>query len=156
MIRTRETETREEIETYHDRIREAVVAGLSPEELKAHHHRLALALETSGQADPEWLAMHWKGAEDLDRAAEYAATAARRASETLAFDRAARLYLLALELPDEDRTRRRAARCRPVLEMLWPTPAAARKPPAPTCRRRGEREGPRLSSFSVAPPSSFS
>jgi hypothetical protein len=98
LIRTRETQTREEIETYHDRIREAVVAGLSPEHLKAHHRRLALALEASGQADPEWLAMHWKEAEDLDRAAEYAATAARRASETLAFDRAARLYLLALEL----------------------------------------------------------
>lgn len=98
LIRTRETETREEIETYHDRIREAVVAALSPEELKAHHRRLALALEAFGQADPEWLAMHWKGAEDLDRAAEYAATAARQASETLAFDRAARLYLLALDL----------------------------------------------------------
>ena len=100
LIRTRETETREEIETYHDRIREAVVAGLSPEDLTAHHRRLAIALEASGQADPEWLAMHWKGAQDLDRAAEYAATAARRASDALAFDRAARLYLLALELSD--------------------------------------------------------
>lgn len=100
LIRTRERESREEIEAYHDRIREAVAGGLSPERLKAHHRRLALALETSGQADPEWLAMHWKGAEDFDRAAEYAATAARRASETLAFDRAARLYLLALELSE--------------------------------------------------------
>ncbi len=100
LIRTRETETREEIETYHDRIREAVVAGLSSEDLAAHHRRLALALEASGQADPEWLAMHWKGARDLDRAAEYAAAAARRASEALAFDRAARLYLLALELSE--------------------------------------------------------
>jgi serine/threonine protein kinase len=98
LIRTRETETREEIETYHDRIREAVVASLSPEGLKAHHRRLALTLETSGQVDPEWLAMHWKEADDLDRAAEYAAAAARQASETLAFDRAARLYLLALDL----------------------------------------------------------
>jgi eukaryotic-like serine/threonine-protein kinase len=100
LIRTRETETREEIETYHDRIREAVVAGLSPEDLTSHHRRLAIALEASGQADPEWLAMHWKEARDLDRAAEYAATAARRASDALAFDRAARLYLLALELSE--------------------------------------------------------
>jgi hypothetical protein len=97
-IRTREIETREEIETYHDRIREVIVAGLSAAELKAHHHRLALALEASGQGDPEWLAMHWKEAEDLDRAAEYAASAARQASETLAFERAARLYSLALDL----------------------------------------------------------
>ena len=98
LIRTRETETSEEIETYHDRIREAVADGLSPQELKARHQRLAVALEASAQADPEWLAMHWKGAEEFDRAAEYAATAARRASETLAFDRAARLYFMALEL----------------------------------------------------------
>jgi serine/threonine protein kinase len=109
LIRTRETQTREEIETYHDRIREAVVAGLSPEDLKAHHRRLALALEASGQADPEWLAMHWKEAEDLDRAAEYAATAAHRASETLAFDRAARLYLLSLELLEKTRPETRHA-----------------------------------------------
>jgi serine/threonine protein kinase len=98
LIRTRETERREEIETYHDRIREAVAEGLSPQELRERHQRLAVALEASGQADPEWLAMHWKGAEDPDRAADYAATAARRASETLAFDQAARLYLMALEL----------------------------------------------------------
>src|SRR6202162_674269 len=69
-IRTREIETREEIETYHDRIREVIVAGLSAGELKAHHRRLALALEVSGQVDPEWLAMHWKEAENLERAAQ--------------------------------------------------------------------------------------
>ncbi len=101
LIRTRETETVEEIETYHDRIREAVADGLSPQELKERHQRLAVALEASGQADPEWLAMHWRGAEDPDRAAEYAATAAGRASETLAFDQAARLYLMALELSEK-------------------------------------------------------
>jgi serine/threonine protein kinase len=107
-LRTREIETREEIETYHDRIREVIVAGLSAGELKAHHRRLALALEASGQVDPEWLAMHWKGAENLERAAEYAASAARQASETLAFERAARLYRLALDLSGavEPETRR--------------------------------------------------
>ncbi len=97
-IRTREIETREEIEAYHDRIREVIVAGLSAAELKAHHRRLALALESTAQADPEWLAMHWKEAGNLERAAEYAASAARQASETLAFERAARLYRLALDL----------------------------------------------------------
>jgi len=98
LIRTRESETREEIETYHDRIREAVVAAISEKELEACHRRLALALETSGHVDPEWLAIHWKGAKDFARAAEHAAAAARQASESLAFDRAARLYQLALEL----------------------------------------------------------
>ena len=111
LIRTRETEVREEIEIYHDRIREAVVAGLPAENLKSHHRRLAIALETSGQADPEWLALHWKEAGNFDRAAEYAAAAARQAAETLAFDRAARLFLLALELSNSaDSTARRGFR----------------------------------------------
>src|SRR5262249_15291226 len=44
-----------------------------------------------------------------DRAAEYAASAADRAAETLAFDRAARLYSMALELsPAEDAGARRS------------------------------------------------
>jgi serine/threonine protein kinase len=100
-IRTRETQDRKEVEPYHDRIREAVVASLSSETLKGHHRRLALALEASDHADPESLAQHLKEAGELGRAAEYAAKAAARASETLAFDRAARLYLLALDLSSE-------------------------------------------------------
>ena len=109
LIRTREMEAREEIEVYHDRIREAVVADLSAADAKGHHRRLAVALDASGDADPEWLALHWKEAGDLERAAEYATEAASRASETLAFDRAARLYSLALGLspPEDPEIRRR-------------------------------------------------
>ena len=98
LIRTRGTAGREEIESYHDRVREAVAAALSPAILKSHHRRLAVALEASGHADPESLALHWKEAGDHERAAEYAAEAAQQASETLAFDRAGRLYSLALDL----------------------------------------------------------
>ncbi len=98
LVRTRETQMRQEIEPYHDRIREAVAAGLDPETRKTHHRRLALALEASGHADAEALAQHLKEAGELERAAEYAGAAADRASETLAFDRAARLYSMALEL----------------------------------------------------------
>ena len=127
-IRTREIETREEIETYHDRIREVVVAGLSPEELKSHHHRLALALEASGQVDPEWLAMHWQDAENLERAAEFAALAARQASEALAFERAARLYHLALTLSGAIEPAP-GARSKLISETRWQTTA-----------RRGSRE----------------
>jgi eukaryotic-like serine/threonine-protein kinase len=98
LIRTRGTAGREEIESYHDRVREAVAAALSPETLTSYHRRLAVALEASGRADPESLALHWKGAGDRERAAEHAAVAAQQAAETLAFDRAARLYSLALDL----------------------------------------------------------
>jgi hypothetical protein len=98
LVRTRGAGGKEEIECYHDRIRESVVAELSSENLRAHHKSLAVSLEALGHADPESLALHWKEAGDDERAAEYASEAARQASETLAFDRAARLYSLALDL----------------------------------------------------------
>ncbi len=98
LVRTHGAREGNEIEPYHDRIRETVVADLSPEILKAHHRCLAIALEASGRADPETLALHFQEGGDSERAAEYSAAAAARASEALAFDRAARLYRLALEL----------------------------------------------------------
>jgi hypothetical protein len=101
MSRTRVTGDREEIETYHDRIRETVVAHLSPDTLRAHHGALALALDTTG-ADPEVLAIHFQGAGDHDRAARSATIAADRAADALAFDRAARLYRLSLDLMPPD------------------------------------------------------
>jgi hypothetical protein len=88
----------EAIETYHDRIREAIVADLSAEALEKIHKSLALALEVSRFADAETLALHYRGAGAVERAAVYAAEAADRAAAALAFDRAARLYQLALEL----------------------------------------------------------
>jgi hypothetical protein len=98
MIRSREMTGREEIETYHDRIREAIIAHLSPSAQKSCHHRLALALESSSHADPEMLSTHFRGAEEYEKASAYAAKAGAQASEALAFDRAARLYRLAIDL----------------------------------------------------------
>ena len=93
---------REEIETYHDRIRATVVAGLSPPALRGYHRALALALESSGSGDPETLAVHFEATEEVARACRYAATAAARAEKALAFERAARLYRLALDMFDGD------------------------------------------------------
>ncbi len=98
LVRMRSTLGRQEIEAYHDRIRDAVTARLSTEALKDCHHRLVLALLATGRADPEMLATHYLGAGDAESAAEYAASAATKASEALAFDRAAHLYRFALDL----------------------------------------------------------
>ena len=48
--------------------------------------------------DPETLATHFHEGGDPERAARYAESAAARAADSLAFDRAARLYRLALDL----------------------------------------------------------
>jgi hypothetical protein len=88
----------DEIETYHDRIRETVVAHLPAETLKWHHERLALILATSGPVDPEILAEHYRGAGDAARACDYYSRGADQAAAALAFDHAARLGRTALEL----------------------------------------------------------
>ncbi len=85
------------VEPYHDRIRETIVGRIGEVEARRHHHRLALALEATGGADPEDLAVHFAGAGETQRAAVHYAQAAARAAGALAFTRAAALYRLAIE-----------------------------------------------------------
>ena len=98
------------VETYHDRVRETVVAHLAPDELVDCHRRLARAFEASGRADPEILGVHLQGAGETERAGEQFALAAAQAAETLAFERASALYRLALDLLPADFAGRRALR----------------------------------------------
>ena len=98
LARTAGARRTDTLEPYHDRVREAVLIGLDAATERALHLRLALALEASHAGDPESLAEHWRGAGDAEKAATYAVWAAAQAAEALAFDRAARLYQLALEL----------------------------------------------------------
>ncbi len=90
----------DEIEVYHDRIRETVVAHLSPEVLRWHHDRMARVLAASGPVDAEILAEHYRGAGDTARACEYYSRGADQAATALAFDHAARLYRIAVELSE--------------------------------------------------------
>jgi hypothetical protein len=90
------------LEPYHDRVRAAVLSHLLPAELTACHRRVALAIEASGKADLEALALHWRGAGENHKALGYALHAAAQASAALAFERAAQLYRLALELGISD------------------------------------------------------
>jgi tetratricopeptide (TPR) repeat protein len=97
-IRSRARDESIAVEPYHDRIRETIVAHLPPDALRQHHYRLALVLEASARADPEALALHFKDGGDVAKAATYAIAAAEKSANALAFDGAARLYSMALEL----------------------------------------------------------
>ena len=88
---------REVVEPVHDRIRETIVALLAEPVLRAHHGRLARALEAMPGADPEAVARHFLGAGEKERGAKYALNAAEHAVRVLAFDQAAHLFRLSIE-----------------------------------------------------------
>lgn len=97
----------DEVETYHDRIREIVTSRLDAPLRVAHHRRLALSMERGGGADPETVAVHFAEGGEPERAGTHYAHAARGAERVLAFDRAAKLYEQSLEhLPVEGPGRR--------------------------------------------------
>jgi serine/threonine protein kinase len=97
LIRGVGTHARRAIDTYHDRIREAVVGAMDPEQLATWHGRLASTLEATGSDDLEAIVEHLLGAGDEQRAQIYAIRAATQAAEALAFEKAARLFAVAVE-----------------------------------------------------------
>jgi hypothetical protein len=102
LVRVRRSDSGEEIVTYHDRIRESVVATLDDHSLTSCHLNLGENLEGTAEVDPELLMEHFLRAGRTDKAAGYAVQAADLAFVSLAFDRAARLYRLAIELGGKD------------------------------------------------------
>jgi hypothetical protein len=102
----------EVIETYHDRVREAVVAHLADSARRADHAAVARALEASADPDLDALATHWAAAGDTARGLVFLLKAAEKAYRSLAFDRAARLYERALAGLSPDAPERQAARVR--------------------------------------------
>jgi tRNA A-37 threonylcarbamoyl transferase component Bud32 len=88
----------EEIDTYHDRVRESVLARLDVERRRDCHRHIAEALESVESADPEALAVHHEAAGNRDRAAFHYVSAADAAARVVAFTRASDLYARALEL----------------------------------------------------------
>jgi hypothetical protein len=101
-VRTSGVRREDTVEAYHDRVRESVLSHLDAAARKDWHGRLALALERAPNADPESMATHWQGAGSASRAAEYALRAADEAMRALSFERAVRLYRLALDLRTDD------------------------------------------------------
>jgi tetratricopeptide (TPR) repeat protein len=105
--RTRHATHPEEIETYHDRIRELLVAGMPAARLRERHGQLGVALEAAG-AEAETIAAHFERAGDEARAGRHWAAAANKAAESLAFARAAQLYRQAIALLSDDDAKRMA------------------------------------------------
>ena len=91
----------ERVETYHDRIREAIAAQTAPGDARQIHRRMVQALVERESDDCEALFEHYRGAGDNNNAAVQAGRAAAKAQSALAFDRAAWFYREALALkPD--------------------------------------------------------
>jgi tetratricopeptide (TPR) repeat protein len=115
------------LEPYHDRVREAVSRRLEPAHRRGLHAALAAALERVDARDPQLLLRHFVLAELPERAARYAEDAARRSMEAHAFDQAAELWQVALDLVprDPDDARRLRLRLGEALIMAGRGAAAA-------------------------------
>ncbi|MEM7351638.1 MAG: AAA family ATPase [Acidobacteriota bacterium] len=86
------------LETHHGHIREAVLEGLDEDRQAALHGRLATALEVTRRVDSETLVKHFCAAGDRPRAIRIARDSAREAMAQHGFEKAVRLYRVALEL----------------------------------------------------------
>ena len=64
LVRLRETRGPREIELYHDRIRETLMAAMPAETRRARHLAVAMALEAEGGFDPAILARQFQEAGD--------------------------------------------------------------------------------------------
>jgi tetratricopeptide (TPR) repeat protein len=102
LVRTSRTRQIDTVETFHDRMRHAAITRLPRPERKKLHRRLGEAIEASDLVDVEAAAFHFREADVLGKAAMFAARAADRAMENLAFDKAARLYREVVELDQEN------------------------------------------------------
>ena len=97
------------VEAYHDRVRETVSAHIGADARKGYHGGLAIALEQSGDADPETIAVHYLGADEPGRAGRYYERAADQAARALAFERAEDFYRRAIDLARTDADRAQAS-----------------------------------------------
>ena len=98
LIRTRSLPHDRLVEVYHDRLREVLSAILTTAERKELDRRLFSTLLQQGSTDNDWLHLLALATDDRPAALRYGLVAAERASEGLAFERAAELYERCIEL----------------------------------------------------------
>ncbi|KYF72906.1 hypothetical protein BE11_33500 [Sorangium cellulosum] len=102
LVRFIELNGRLAIEISHDLFRQAVLSDLESDRRRWLHRRLAEVLRSGTSPDPEALLFHYREAGEEPTARRYAWAAAERAMATLAFDRAAELYLWLLSTHDQE------------------------------------------------------
>ena len=85
----------------HDRTRETVLSAMPSDLRRQTHQRLAEALLAEAVPDVEFIGVQFLLAGCLERAGPFLVQAAQMAAESLAFDRAARLFSTALQCPLE-------------------------------------------------------
>ena len=129
LVRLRTLVGRDEIEVYHDRIREAITAELDPATLTELHHEMASGLCKAAQADPERIAVHYEKAFEARLCTRYALEAARHAVQVLAFHKASFFFKMALATEILDTAERRTV-CRECADALA---HAGRGPEAAEC-----------------------
>ncbi|MEM9491546.1 MAG: hypothetical protein AAGC55_20545, partial [Myxococcota bacterium] len=102
------------IDSYHDKVREAVSEHLSLGRSQDLHRKLAMALEEWEAAPAATLARHWLAAGERVHAVGYLLDAAAEAAEQLALEQAAALYREVLEQSADSGgdPRMEIARCR--------------------------------------------
>jgi eukaryotic-like serine/threonine-protein kinase len=88
----------DQVESFHDRVRDAVLQSIPAERKKSLHAALAATLEASERGDAESLALHHEHAGNRAKAGHYHELAGDRAAAALAFARAAGHYRSCLEL----------------------------------------------------------
>ena len=98
LVRSSGTLEVDEVESFHDRVREATIMALDPSTRRAHHARLAETLAPSGRAEPDILGFHFEYAGRPQEASSYYEAAGDKASTALAFDRAAAHYRHTMDL----------------------------------------------------------
>ena len=110
LVRTTGARRNDMIEPYHDRVRVATCARLTPEQVQHRHHTLAEVLERRG-AKPWLILHHWLAANQPARAAPFAIDAAVGSQHELSARRVARLCEVAIQLlPPEHEAHRQLCR----------------------------------------------
>jgi hypothetical protein len=95
----------DDVEAFHDRVRESILQRMPEQDLRNCHRALGETLEAVEGTDPETLAIHFHGAGQSAKAGRFYEQAADSALHALAFAHAADLYGLALDLLDLDEGR---------------------------------------------------